>query len=89
MQLFIVFSFLQTAEHVMGTVLCAPGCFSVYRINAIRDILPIYATDVEKGLEFLIKDMGEDRWLCTLLVGTVSSDRWLCTLLVGTVSSDR
>ena len=75
MQLFIVFSFLQTAEHVMGTVLCAPGCFSVYRINAIRDILPIYATDVEKGLEFLIKDMGEDRWLCTLLVSTVSSDR--------------
>ena len=59
---------LQAAEHVLGSVLCAPGCFSVYRCSALRDILPTYASDVEKAFEFLIKDMGEDRWLCTLMV---------------------
>ncbi|ESO98347.1 hypothetical protein LOTGIDRAFT_114607, partial [Lottia gigantea] len=56
------------SEHVLGSVLCAPGCFSVYRCQAIRDVLPKYATNVECAEDFLIKDMGEDRWLCTLLI---------------------
>ncbi|XP_063437912.1 uncharacterized protein LOC134718963 [Mytilus trossulus] len=60
--------FQKAAEHVLGSVLCAPGCFSVYRVRALRDIIPTYASNVEKGLEFLTKDMGEDRWLCTLMV---------------------
>ncbi|XP_062605964.1 chitin synthase chs-2-like [Saccostrea cucullata] len=60
--------FQKAAEHVLGSVLCAPGCFSVYRCSAIKSILPNYASDVERAFEFLIKDMGEDRWLCTLMV---------------------
>ncbi|XP_052786209.1 LOW QUALITY PROTEIN: uncharacterized protein LOC128221647 [Mya arenaria] len=60
--------FQKAAEHVIGSVLCSPGCFSVYRCRAIRDILPKYATNVEQAFEFLTKDMGEDRWFCTLLV---------------------
>lgn len=60
--------FLQTAEHVLGSVLCSPGCFSVYRCKAIKDVLPTYATNVEHAADFLKKDMGEDRWLSTLLV---------------------
>ncbi|KAL3887259.1 hypothetical protein ACJMK2_027203 [Sinanodonta woodiana] len=60
--------FQKAAEHVLGSVLCAPGCFSVYRCSAIRDVLPTYATNVESSFDFLTKDMGEDRWLCTLLV---------------------
>ncbi|XP_060580172.1 chitin synthase chs-2-like isoform X1 [Ruditapes philippinarum] len=60
--------FQKASEHVLGTVLCAPGCFSVYRLKAINDVLNLYATNVEKAEEFLTKDMGEDRWLCTLLV---------------------
>jgi len=59
---------LKVAEHVLGSVLCSPGCFSVYRANAIRDVLPTYATHVECALDFLTKDMGEDRWLCTLMI---------------------
>ncbi|KAK3095888.1 hypothetical protein FSP39_020357 [Pinctada imbricata] len=59
--------FQKAAEHVLGSVLCAPGCFSVYRCSALRDIVPIYATGVKKAFDFLIKDMGEDRWLCTLM----------------------
>ena len=58
----------QAAEHVLGSVLCAPGCFSVYRCGALADVLPKYAKRVESAFDFLTKDMGEDRWLCTLLV---------------------
>lgn len=60
--------FQKAAEHVLGSVLCSPGCFSVYRCKAIRDILPQYASNVERAFEFLTKDMGEDRWFCTLMV---------------------
>eukprot|EP00056_Hartaetosiga_gracilis_P017926 m.8844 g.8844 ORF g.8844 m.8844 type:complete len:1642 (+) comp6238_c0_seq1:253-5178(+) len=60
--------FQKAAEHVLGTVLCCPGCFSLYRIDALRDVVLEYSTHVDKASEFLTKDMGEDRWLCTLLV---------------------
>ncbi|XP_060561280.1 chitin synthase chs-2-like [Ruditapes philippinarum] len=59
---------LKVSEHVLGTVLCAPGCFTVYRCSALNDVLNLYATDIEEAGEFLTKNMGEDRWLCTLLV---------------------
>ncbi|XP_067653543.1 chitin synthase chs-2-like isoform X2 [Haliotis asinina] len=60
--------FQKAAEHVLGSVLCAPGCFSVYRCVALKEILTVYSTNVEHAFDFLIKDMGEDRWLCTLMV---------------------
>eukprot|EP00111_Clytia_hemisphaerica_P002554 TCONS_00007279-protein len=59
---------LKVAEHVMGSVLCSPGCFSIYRCRAIEDVLPEYASSVGSAIEFLRKDMGEDRWLCTLMM---------------------
>lgn len=59
---------LKVADHVFGTVLCSPGCFSVYRAAAVRDILPHYATGVNCAMDFLMKDMGEDRWFCTLMI---------------------
>jgi len=59
---------LKVANHVYGSVLCSPGCFSVYRAKAIRDVLPLYSTSVDCAMDFLMKDMGEDRWFCTLLV---------------------
>ena len=60
--------FQKTAEHVLGTVMCCPGCFSLYRIEALRDTLIEYGSHVTEAVEFLTKDMGEDRWLCTLMV---------------------
>jgi hypothetical protein len=60
--------FQKAAEHVLGSVLCCPGCFSMYRIDALREVVTTYSTNVNKPFEFLTKDMGEDRWLCTLLV---------------------
>ena len=38
--------FQKPAEHVMGSVMCCPGCFSVFRCKAINDVLPIYSTEV-------------------------------------------
>ena len=56
------------AEHILGSVLCCPGCFSIFRCSALQDCLRTYSSEVNNAMEFLMKDMGEDRWLCTLLV---------------------
>ncbi|XP_078578194.1 uncharacterized protein LOC144863108 [Branchiostoma floridae x Branchiostoma japonicum] len=58
----------KVANHVLGSVLCAPGCFSVYRVEAVKQVLEEYRSDVEEASDFLTKDMGEDRWFTTLLV---------------------
>ena len=60
--------FQKPAEHILGCVLCSPGCFSVFRCSALREVLEEYSTEVSNATEFLMKDMGEDRWLCTLLI---------------------
>ena len=49
----------QVAEDVLGSVLCSPGCFSIYRASAVRDVLPTYASHVECAMDFLTKDMGK------------------------------
>ena len=60
--------FQKSAEHVLGCVLCCPGCFAVFRAKALTDVLETYSSQVTSAAEFLTKDMGEDRWLCTLLI---------------------
>lgn len=56
---FTKFIALQVANHVLGSVLCCPGCFSVYRAKALRDVLPLYATTADHAVDFLTKDMGK------------------------------
>nr|XP_054588166.1 chitin synthase 1 [Nothobranchius furzeri] len=60
----------KTAEHVFGSVLCSPGCFSLFRGSALMDdnILKRYTTTATRGSEYVQYDQGEDRWLCTLLL---------------------
>ena len=60
--------FLKAAEHVLGSVMCVPGCFSMFRVEALKTVLATYRGDVEEASHFLKKDMGEDRWLSTILV---------------------
>ena len=48
---------------MLGSVLCSPGCFSLYRCQAVRDVLPTYATRVDHAFEFLTKDMGKLAWV--------------------------
>jgi len=60
----------KTAEHVLGCVLCSPGCFSMFRGEALADVnvTRTYVTRPTKALHYLQWDQGEDRWLCTLLL---------------------
>lgn len=60
--------FQKPAEHILGCVLCSPGCFSLFRCSALAEVLKEYSSEVNGATEFLMKDMGEDRWLCTLLI---------------------
>ena len=60
--------FLKPVEHIFGCVLCCPGCFSVFRCSALNEVLEEYSSEVKGASDFLTKDMGEDRWLCTLLI---------------------
>ena len=56
--------FQKSAKDILGTVLCCPGCFSVFRCRALRSVLDAYSTEGTTASEFLTKDMGEDCWLC-------------------------
>ena len=70
--------FQKSTEHILGSVLCCPGCFSIFRAKALvspcdqkqvtTSVKKSYATEIKSPIEFLKKDMGEDRWLCTLLI---------------------
>eukprot|EP01138_Halocafeteria_seosinensis_P013798 gb/GECG01014090.1/.p1 GENE.gb/GECG01014090.1/~~gb/GECG01014090.1/.p1 ORF type:complete len:346 (+),score=28.72 gb/GECG01014090.1/:1-1038(+) len=60
--------FQKSTEHVLGTVQCCPGCFSIWRMSRLNEILYDYSQRSESGQEYLRKDQGEDRWMCTLLI---------------------
>ncbi|XP_074543357.1 chitin synthase chs-2-like [Halichoeres trimaculatus] len=60
----------KTAEHVIGCVLCSPGCFSLFRAEALMDdnVMKRYASKSIEASNYIQYDQGEDRWLCTLLL---------------------
>ncbi|XP_076823366.1 chitin synthase chs-2-like isoform X2 [Clavelina lepadiformis] len=60
----------KTAEHVLGCVFCSPGCFSLFRGQALVDenVMSTYTTPPSKDIHYIQWDQGEDRWLCTLLL---------------------
>ncbi|XP_063754476.1 chitin synthase chs-1-like [Eleginops maclovinus] len=60
----------KTAEHVIGCVLCSPGCFSLFRAEALMDdnVMKKYSTKSMEASNYIQYDQGEDRWLCTLLL---------------------
>ncbi|KAL6113224.1 uncharacterized protein ACO6RY_11557 [Pungitius sinensis] len=60
----------KTTEHVLGSVLCSPGCFSLFRGSALMDdnVMKRYTTTATRASEYVQYDQGEDRWLCTLLL---------------------
>jgi len=71
--------FQKTAEHVFGSVLCSPGCFSLVRVAAIyrksgedmdgkMPAIESYSKEVETALDVLQFDQGEDRMLSTLII---------------------
>ena len=60
-------------EHVLGCVLCSPGCFSIFRGLALmeKNVMRTFATMATEPRHFVQYDQGEDRWLCTLLLKQV------------------
>ncbi|KAK3083083.1 hypothetical protein FSP39_013460 [Pinctada imbricata] len=68
---YAVSHWLQKAtEHMIGCVLCSPGCFSLFRASALMDdnVMRKYATTSSNARHYVQFDQGEDRWLCTLLL---------------------
>ena len=53
----------KTAEHVLGCVLCSPGCFSLFRGAALMDvnIMKKYTTPPTEALHHIQYDQGETR----------------------------
>ncbi|XP_022241118.1 uncharacterized protein LOC106458718 [Limulus polyphemus] len=60
----------KATEHMIGCVLCSPGCFSLFRAKALMDdnVMRKYTTKSEDPLHYVQYDQGEDRWLCTLML---------------------
>ncbi|XP_060518963.1 chitin synthase chs-2 isoform X2 [Cylas formicarius] len=60
----------KATEHVIGCVLCSPGCFSLFRGKALMDdnVMKKYTTCSAEARHYVQYDQGEDRWLCTLLL---------------------
>ena len=70
----------KTTEQVLGNVLCAPGCFSLFRLSALVETRPSshhshlkpavveYNSLSTLPIHCIQYDQGEDRWLCTLLI---------------------
>ncbi|KAK6046965.1 hypothetical protein COOONC_15531, partial [Cooperia oncophora] len=60
----------KATEHMIGCVMCSPGCFSLFRSYALMDdnVTRRYASKSEEPLDYIQYDQGEDRWLCTLLL---------------------
>lgn len=60
----------KATEHILGCVLCSPGCFSLFRGSALMDdnVMRKYTTVSTMPRHYVQFDQGEDRWLCTLLL---------------------
>ncbi|CAH1785466.1 unnamed protein product [Owenia fusiformis] len=61
----------KSTEHVIGSVLISPGCFSLFRGSALMDDNVIKKFTYESSTEpshFIQWDQGEDKWLSNLLL---------------------
>ena len=60
----------KSTEHMIGCVMCSPGCFSLFRAKALMDdnVMRKYTTMSSEPRHYVQYDQGEDRWLCTLLL---------------------
>ncbi|XP_037075045.1 chitin synthase chs-2-like isoform X2 [Pollicipes pollicipes] len=60
----------KATEHMIGCVLCSPGCFSLFRAKGLMDdnVMKKYTLTSHQARHYVQYDQGEDRWLCTLLL---------------------
>ena len=71
-------SALTAFESMMGTVMCLPGCFSIFKISDISDREVLRKFSVEPDPASLMENnllaLGEDRYLTQLLVENLNKD---------------
>ena len=60
---------MKSTEHVLGCVLCSPGCFSLFRASALMDdnVLQTYSKEAEQPVEHVQYDQGNIRLLLRLV----------------------
>ncbi|XP_063978439.1 chitin synthase chs-2-like [Diachasmimorpha longicaudata] len=60
----------KSTEHIIGSVLCSPGAFSLFRAQTLMqdNVMRKYATMSTEARHYVQYDQGEDRWLCTLIL---------------------
>ncbi|XP_048755154.2 uncharacterized protein LOC125666075 [Ostrea edulis] len=62
------FWMIKSAQNIIGSVMCCPGCFSLFRLEAINDVIEKFAEPTQSIMDVFTKDSGEDRWMCTLMM---------------------
>ncbi|RUS68673.1 hypothetical protein EGW08_023565, partial [Elysia chlorotica] len=62
------FWLVKSSQNIIGSVTCCPGCFSLYRAEALSGIVDAFSQPAKSAFQCLVMDHGEDRWLCTLLM---------------------
>jgi chitin synthase len=78
----------KTTEHSLGCVLCAPGCFSLYRASCLMDdnVMRMFAAKPEEPEDHVIHDLGKKKIFNFLkfitLFFIIGEDRWLSRLLI-------
>ena len=50
----------KSAEHVLGCVLCSPGCFSLFRASALMDdnVMKTYSKRAQEPVQYVQYDQG-------------------------------
>lgn len=75
----------KTAEHVFGSVLCSPGCFSLFRASALMDdnVLKRYTTTATRAAEYVQYDQGQDFSITLSLMSAVCNIHPFFVVVVG------
>lgn len=68
----------KSAQNIIGSVMCCPGCFSLYRFEALHDCMDNFSMPALSVSEVLTKDNGEDRWISTLMMKSGWTLRYSC-----------
>jgi hypothetical protein len=50
--------FVQAANSVIGSLLYCTGCFSVFRLKALSQVIPVFSRETENGADYIRKDLG-------------------------------
>ena len=52
------FWIMKSSQNVIGSIMCCPGCFSLYKLDALRDIVDDYSGPVKNMEDVFTKDTG-------------------------------